>query len=83
MRRLGTKLLVIIAISSLSACSTYERPGYRSAALPDVDCRNAPMYMRYWQELLDKQNVDSSVSKAYYDKTLMIQIERTKAKCGV
>ena len=41
------------------------------------------MYMRYWQELLDKQNVDSSVSKAYYDKTLMIQIERTKAKCGV
>ena len=83
MLRLGTKLLAIIAISSLGACSTYERPSYRSAALPDVDCRNAPMYMRYWQELLDKQNVDSSVSKAYYDKTLMIQIERTKAKCGV
>lgn len=83
MLRLGTKLLVILAVTSLAACSTYERPGYYSAALPDVDCRNAPMYVRYWQELLDKPNVDSSVNQAYYDKTLRVQIERTQAKCGV
>lgn len=83
MRQLGINLLVILAVSSLAACSTYERPSYPSAALPDVDCRNAPMYVRYWQELLDKPNVDSSVNQAYYDKTLRVQIERTQAKCGV
>lgn len=83
MRRLGIKLLVLLTVSSLAACSTYERPGYYSAVLPDVDCQNAPMYVRYWQELLDKPNVDSSVNQAYYDKTLRIQIERTIAKCNL
>jgi hypothetical protein len=41
------------------------------------------MYVRYWQELLDKPNVDGSVNQAYYDKTLRVQIERTQARCGV
>lgn len=85
MRQLGIKLLLAgTLLVSLGACTaTYHKPNYSSVNMIDVDCRNAHLYMKYWYELLDKPIGDSSASTSLYNRTLMHQIERTQAKCGV
>ena len=78
MRVFGTKfLLVNLAALTLAGCGTYYRPSAIAVNGFDVDCRNANLMIRYWEQLKTKDRDMFSVS----DETIDIQIERTRLRC--
>jgi hypothetical protein len=78
MRAFGTKfLLVNLAALTLVGCGSYHRPSAVAVNGFDVDCQNANLMIRYWEQLKTKDRDIFSVP----DETIDIQIERTRLRC--